>query len=82
MTFWSDRYDDLLSTVSRKERPISGKPLRAVTFVGIVYWNWKFIENDSIFFGKSTGKPIPILNWKTEKRTCTMSQPSVLTFSR
>jgi hypothetical protein len=39
-----------------------------VKFVGIVYWNWKFIENDSIFCGKSIGKPIPMLNCKIQGR--------------
>jgi hypothetical protein len=66
MTFCSDRYVDLLSTVSRKDRLTSGNSLRRVKFVGCVYWNWKFIEKDRIFCGKSTGNPIPMLNWETK----------------
>jgi hypothetical protein len=39
-----------------------------VKFVGIEYWNWKFIENERIFCGRSIGNPIPMLNWKVQKK--------------
>lgn len=64
MTVCSAWYVVPLFTASRSVRDcISGYCFSKVTFVGSVYWNWKLRPNVRILFGRSTGIPIPTMNW-------------------
>jgi len=69
MTICSAWYVVPLFTASRSVRDcISGYCFSKVMFCGNMYWNWKLRPKVRNLFGRSTGIPIPTMNWRELRR--------------